>query len=177
MCSSALLELGRCAQKHRLDRQIQPTEAKNRAAARLSQVGCAERVISWREQRTNRYLITWPGCALQGERGISTLCAYRQVACDFAPLRVIWRRATKTAIFRATGWLSARRIISPPRHEGGLEKRDAAPADRVHALAMMCPFEPAEKRALLEAPHAMERVSTLVRCWEISTVGQGSNPD
>jgi Lon protease-like protein len=37
----------------------------------------------------------------------------------------------------------------------------------------MCPFEPAEKQALLEAPSWMERVSTLVALLEISTVGQG----
>ena len=49
-----------------------------------------------------------------------------------------------------------------------------APAESlVNALAMMCPFEPAEKQALLEAPSWTERVSTLVALLEISTVGQG----
>jgi hypothetical protein len=49
-----------------------------------------------------------------------------------------------------------------------------APAESlVNALAMMCPFEPAEKQALLEAPSWPERVSTLVALLEISTTGQG----
>jgi len=50
-----------------------------------------------------------------------------------------------------------------------------APAESlVNALAMMCPFEPAEKQALLEAPNWTDRVSTLVALLEISTAGQGS---
>ena len=50
----------------------------------------------------------------------------------------------------------------------------SAPAESlVNALAMMCPFEPAEKQALLEAPSWLERVSTLVALLEIATANQG----
>jgi len=51
----------------------------------------------------------------------------------------------------------------------------APPESLVNALAMMCPFEPAEKQALLEAPSWVERVATLVTLLEISTApGPGS---
>jgi Lon protease-like protein len=38
---------------------------------------------------------------------------------------------------------------------------------------MLCPFEPAEKQALLEAPGWQERVSTLVALLEMSAAASG----
>jgi hypothetical protein len=38
----------------------------------------------------------------------------------------------------------------------------------VNALAMLCPFAPAEKQALLEAPGWPERVDTLVALLEMA---------
>jgi hypothetical protein len=37
----------------------------------------------------------------------------------------------------------------------------------INALAMMCPFDPAEKQALLEAGSVQERASTLIALLEI----------
>jgi Lon protease-like protein len=37
----------------------------------------------------------------------------------------------------------------------------------------MCPFEPAEKQALLEAPSFSERASTLVAILEMAGAGAG----
>jgi hypothetical protein len=37
----------------------------------------------------------------------------------------------------------------------------------INALAMMCPFDPAEKQALLEATNVPERASTLITLLEI----------
>jgi Lon protease-like protein len=45
----------------------------------------------------------------------------------------------------------------------------SAPAETlVNALAMLCPFAPAEKQALLEAPGWPERVDTLVALLEMA---------
>ena len=50
----------------------------------------------------------------------------------------------------------------------------SAPSEAlVNALSMMCPFDPAEKQALLEAPTLNERVSTLVALLEMSGGGAG----
>jgi len=40
---------------------------------------------------------------------------------------------------------------------------------------MLCPFEPAEKQALLEAPSWPERVNTLLALLEMASVSSGSN--
>ena len=52
----------------------------------------------------------------------------------------------------------------------------APPETLVNALAMLCPFEPAEKQALVEAPGWSERVDTLVALLEMSaTPAPGNN--
>ena len=52
----------------------------------LSQVGCAGRIISYRETEDNRYLITLAGiCRFRVTEEMPALSPYRQVACDFAP--------------------------------------------------------------------------------------------
>ncbi|MCH8858414.1 MAG: hypothetical protein IID54_02400, partial [Proteobacteria bacterium] len=38
----------------------------------------------------------------------------------------------------------------------------------VNALSMICPFEPAEKQALLEAPGLKERAETLIALLELA---------
>ena len=44
----------------------------------------------------------------------------------------------------------------------------------VVTLAMVCPFEPAEKQALLEAPSDAERASTLLTLLQMGAAGAGS---
>ena len=41
----------------------------------------------------------------------------------------------------------------------------------VNALAMMCPFDPAEKQALLEAQSFQDRASTLMALLEMGEAG------
>jgi hypothetical protein len=162
---------------NRLVGMIQPAESEETVLRpKLSQVGCAGRIISWRETEDNRYLITLAGvCRFRVKEEISTLSAYRQVACDFAPF------ASDLAQGDAEGEFPRERLLSALKDY--LSNRDmkadwksvmSAPAESlVNALAMMCPFEPAEKQALLEAPGWKDRVSTLVALLEISTAGHG----
>jgi Lon protease-like protein len=50
----------------------------------------------------------------------------------------------------------------------------SAPAEAlVNALAMMCPFDPAGKQALLEAPALAERAATLIALLEMSGTQSG----
>jgi Lon protease-like protein len=162
---------------NRLIGMIQPTESEETVLRpKLSQVGCAGRIISWRETEDNRYLITLAGlCRFRVKEEISVLSAYRQVACDFASF------AGDLAQDDGPGDFPRERLLAALKDY--LSRRDmkadwksvmSAPAESlVNALAMMCPFEPAEKQALLEAPGWTDRVSTLVALLEISTAGQG----
>jgi len=46
----------------------------------------------------------------------------------------------------------------------------------VVTLAMVCPFEPVEKQALLEAPDDAERGATLLTLLQMGAAGQGLPP-
>jgi uncharacterized protein len=161
----------------RLIGMIQPVESEDTVLRpRLSQVGCAGRIISWRESEDNRYLITLAGlCRFRVKEEVSSLSAYRQLACDFAPFAADLAQGADDDDFPRERLLSALRdYLSRRDMKADWKSVMTAPAESlVNALAMMCPFEPAEKQALLEAPSWIERVSTLVALLEISTAGQG----
>jgi hypothetical protein len=161
----------------RLIGMIQPVESEETMLRpKLSQVGCAGRIISWRETEDNRYLITLAGlCRFRVKQEISVLSAYRQVACDFASFAGDLAQDAEDGDFPRERLLSALKdYLSRRDMKADWKSVTSAPAESlVNALAMMCPFEPAEKQALLEAPSWTERVSTLVALLEISTAGHG----
>jgi Lon protease-like protein len=162
---------------NRLVGMIQPTESEESVLRpKLSQVGCAGRIISWRETDDNRYLITLAGlCRFRVKEEISALSGYRQVACDFAPFAGDLAQDEGEDDFPRDRLLTALKdYLSRRDMKADWKSVMSAPAESlVNALSMMCPFEPAEKQALLEAPNWMERVSTLVALLEIATAGQG----
>jgi len=165
---------------NRLIGMIQPAESEDTVLRpKLSQVGCAGRIISWRENEDNRYLITLAGlCRFRVRQEISVLSAYRQVACDFKPFAADLAQSSEDGEFPRERLLTALKdYLSRRDMKADWKSVMSAPAESlVNALAMMCPFEPAEKQALLEAPNWIDRVSTLVALLEISTAGQGQGP-
>ena len=130
---------------------------------KLSQIGCAGRIISYRETEDNRYLITLAGvCRFRVKEEIPVLSPYRQVACDFSPFAA-------DLVQSEAGEFPRDRLLAALKHY--LSHRDmkadwksvmtAPPESLVNALAMMCPFEPAEKQALLEVATGAELASAL----------------
>ena len=163
---------------NRLIGMIQPTESEETVLRpKLSQIGCAGRIVSYRETEDNRYLITLDGiCRFRVKEEISTLSAYRQVACDFAPFATDLAQSEEGDFPRERLLQALKDYLSRRDLKADWKSVMSAPAESlVNALAMMCPFEPAEKQALLEAPSWMERVTTLVTLLEIASApGPGS---
>ena len=156
----------------RLIGMIQPTESEDSVLRpKLSQIGCAGRVISYRETEDNRYLITLEGvCRFRVKEEISALSAYRQVACDFAPFAGDLAQSEDGDFPRERLLQALKDYLSRREMKADWKSVMTAPAESlVNALAMMCPFEPAEKQALLEAPSWLERVTTLVTLLEIAS--------
>src|SRR5690348_14541877 len=161
---------------NRLVGMIQPTESEeNVLKPKLSDVGCAGRIISFRETEDNRYLITLAGvCRFRVKEEIPVLSPYRQVAADFSPF-------ASDLVQSEDGDFPRERLLVALKHY--LSRRDmkadwksvmtAPPESLVNALAMMCPFEPAEKQALLEAPSWVERVTTLLALLEMAGTTPG----
>ena len=74
-------------QGDRLIGMIQPTEHEDTTLKpKLSQVGCAGKIIAFRETDDNRYLITLQGlCRFRLNGEMDTATAWRAGFCDFAP--------------------------------------------------------------------------------------------
>jgi Lon protease-like protein len=155
---------------------IQPAENPDAVLKpKLSAVGAAGRIVSFRETDDNRYLITLAGLCrfrLKGEvtGEAQSEMPYRVGLCDFSPF------AGDMAEDGGAGDFPRHRLLDALKHY--LNHRDlqadwksvasAPPEALVNALAMMCPFEPAEKQALLEAPSFDERAATLVAILEMA---------
>ncbi len=153
---------------------IQPTQHEDKVLKpALSAIGCVGRITSYRETEDGRYLITLTGvCRFRVAEELQTAAPYRRVKADFAPFTDDLVAASENDFPRdrllsaLKDYLSRRDLKADWRSVMG-----AAPETLVNALAMLCPFEPAEKQALLEAPSWLERVDTLVTLLEMSNAG------
>ena len=130
----------------------------------LYRVGCLGRLSSFSETDDGRLLITLTGLArFSIASAIDMRRGYRRVIGDFSRYRADLNEPDDTAIDR-DGLLNAlrgyfvRRGVDP-----NWEAINRLPDDAlVVTLAMVCPFEPIEKQALLEAPSEAERAETLL---------------
>jgi Lon protease-like protein len=150
---------------------IQPSEPEEHSLTpALSQVGCLGRITSFKESEDHRYQITLTGvCRFRVAEELVVDTPYRQVLPDYS------RFAGDLALNEESD-LPRERLMAALKNY--LARRDlkadwhsvmnAPPEHLVNALAMLCPFEPAEKQALLEAPGWNERVATLVALLEMS---------
>ncbi len=131
----------------------------------LYQVGCLGRIVTFSETEDGRYLITLAGIVrfrilteLAMRRG------YRVVAPDYAPY---WSDvdppAMPLAIDRAGLLAALRAYFVQQGYEVDWEAVTAMSDEAlVTTLSAACPFEPAEKQALLEAGGHGERAASLL---------------
>lgn len=162
----------------RLIGMIQPAEHEDRILTpALSKVGCAGRITSFRETEDARVLITLTGvCRFEVAEQLAVTTSYRQIRPNYA------RFLGDLVADSATDFPRDRLMVALKSY---LSRRDlkadwrsvmeAPPEILVNALVMLCPFEPAEKQALVEAPSWPERVDTLVAILEMSAAAQPEN--
>src|SRR6266566_3538809 len=158
---------------HRLIGMIQPDPAhpgpENKPT--LYKIGCVGRITQFAETGDGRYLLQLTGVArfrIVGELTVAT--AYRQCRVDFTPFvddftaRKGEEQVDRKAVLAAlTAFLKANNLKADWQ---GIEN---APNEAlVNALAMMSPYDPAEKQAMLEAPDLKTRAEILIAVTEIS---------
>jgi uncharacterized protein len=145
--------------------QPDPTAAATPNGPGLYRIGCLGRLSAFSETDDGRFLITLTGlirfemaAELEPRRG------YRRARGDFARFSddlVLEPRpigVEREALLAALRGYFARREL-----EANWDAIRRIPDDiLVVTLAMMCPFEPAEKQALLEAPSEAERAAALL---------------
>jgi Lon protease-like protein len=158
---------------HRMIGMIQPDPAHPAPPERpnLYKVGCAGRITQIAETGDGRYLMQLTGVAryrIIQELPVAT--AYRQCVVDYMPFiddftaRKGEERVDRKAVLAAlTQYLKANNL------KADWEGIESAPNEAlVNALAMMSPYDPAEKQAMLEAPDLKTRAEILIAVTEIA---------
>jgi len=164
----------------RLVGMIQPRESKiGHASPRLQTIGCAGRLTAFSETEDGRYMITLSG--------ISRFRVLEEVD-GFSP----YRRCK-------VSWAGFDRDRGPVERDPNLDRKKFFPTLRaffeaedlrtewdsleeaedellINSLSMLCPFDPEDKQALLEAPSLETRRETLVTLIEFALRG-GANED
>jgi hypothetical protein len=158
----------------RLIGMIQPTEHEDKTLKpQLSSVGCAGRITAYRETDDGRYLITLTGvCRFRWTEELVADSAFRQVRADFARFAGDLAMAEDSDFPRERLLTALKLYLSRRDMKADWQSVMSAPPETlVNALSMLCPFEPTEKQALLEARGWEERVAILVALLEMSGIG------
>ncbi|MBV9261553.1 MAG: LON peptidase substrate-binding domain-containing protein [Pseudolabrys sp.] len=157
---------------HRMIGMIQPdaTQAGNVTYPRLYRVGCAGRITQFAESGDGRYLIELTGVArFRVEEELKVLTAYRQCRVTFAPFADDFiARKGEGLVNRAELIDTLRDFLKVNNLKADWEGIENAPNEAlVNALAMVSPYGPPEKQALLEAPDLKTRAEILVAVTKI----------
>jgi Lon protease-like protein len=158
---------------NRMIGMVQPAENENLTLKpALCAVGCTGRLTGFRETEDGRYLITLTGiCRFRMVDELKVSTPFRQITADYRSFGEDLNPPVDTAeAFPRSRLVSALKTYLVHRDmQADWESMANAPAEAlVNALAMLCPFEPAEKQALLEAADWTERVKTLIALLEMS---------
>ena len=159
---------------------IQPqTEEAGDAAPALYRIGCAGRIVSFSETDDGRYLITLSGlCRFQVADEIATTRGYRRVVPDWAPFAADMEDEAPPALDRARLMKAVEAYFKAQGLSADWEAIKNTPDSRLLvALAMVCPFGPSEKQALLESADATRRAETLIALMEMAAITPPSAED
>lgn len=144
----------------------------------LYRVGCLGRLSSFSETDDGRFLITLTGLArftIASE--IDMRRGYRRVIGDFSRFRADMNDSQDAEIDREATLSALREYFVRRGVEPNWDAINRLPDEAlVVTLAMVCPFEPIEKQALLEAPSEAERAETLLALLRMGAAEPGGPP-
>ena len=157
---------------HRLIGMIQPDATGKGPADKppLYTIGCVGRITQLAESGDGRYLLELTGVArFKIEEEIKALTSYRQCRVTFAPFADDFiARKGENEVDRDEVVSALRDFLKANNLKADWEGIEDAPNEAlVNALAMMSPYGPAEKQALLEAPDLKSRAEILVAVTKI----------
>jgi Lon protease-like protein len=158
--------------------QPNPAEPPGPNGPALYRVGCLGRLSAFSETEDGRLLITLTGIIryrvaveLAMRRG------YRRVRADYAGFAEDLDLAARPALDRARLERALRAYFRARGIDANWQAvKDTPDAALVTTLCMICPFEPREKQALLEAPTLDARAAMLLALIEMGAHG-GPGPE
>jgi Lon protease-like protein len=163
---------------HRVIGMIQPDESvSHNDTPGLLPIGCAGRITQLAETGDGHYLMTLTGIArFRILEEIPAMTPYRQCRVDFSDFRSDFTpRMGENAVDRDSVLRTLRDFAEVNQLQIDWNSIHDAPNEAlVNALAMMSPYGPREKQALLEAPDLKARAEVLVAITEVE-LARGKN--
>jgi hypothetical protein len=163
---------------NRIIGMIQPRASAEDGAPALYEVGCLGRITDYRETEDGRILVALVGVSrfrVAAELDRPTL--YRQVMADYHGFQ---HDRDEPAALSAVSRSSLEDVLQTYLDAQGLAAdwdavKGADDESLVTTLACVCPFDPAEKQALLEAENLSQRATTLTTLMTFAQ-GPGTSP-
>lgn len=136
--------------------------------------GCIGRISAHKELEDGRYLLSLTGvCRFRVVRELPLRKGYRRAEADYEPFACDLSHPDldkfRDRVLNAFATYLQRRNLSTDWEAIG-----KAPSDELFAtIAMICPFAPNEKQALMEAPDPKSRAELLAALLEMDAGGTG----
>jgi Lon protease-like protein len=163
----------------RLIGMIQPNQPQDDNRGRGSaanppvyRTGCAGRITAFTEADDGRYLITLTGVSrFRVAEELPLLSGYRRIVPDWAAFARDLEADEPADFDRERLARGLRAFFSQQGLKADWEAIEKAPIEHlVTSIAMMCPFPPSEKQALLEAADLGERARLLATLVEMAAI-------
>ena len=138
----------------------------------LYRTGCAGRIVSMSETEDGRYLVTLAGiCRFNVSAEVEGRRGYRRVTPDFAAWAGDLDREA-TIINDRKRLIGALKTYFRINHiEADWEGIEETSDDKLlTTLAMVCPFDPSEKQALLECKTCSDRAKAMTTLLEMAAL-------
>jgi uncharacterized protein len=167
---------------HRLIGMIQPdvTHSPDEERPVLFRVGCVGRITQLAETGDGRYILELTGVSrFRVVEEMTVLTAYRQCKVDYFPfLDDFTARKGEDAVDREALLSVLSDFLDANNLKVDWEGIESAPNEAlVNALAMMSPYGPAEKQAMLEAPDLKIRAEILIAITQIDLAKKRTSGD
>lgn len=160
----------------RLIGMVQPYDAPGKAGA-LHAIGCAGRLTAFSETEDGRYMVTLSGASrFRITSEVEGFAPYRRCEVSWAGFeRDLGPNEADSGFDRPVFMDLLNRFFEDQGLSTDWESLADAEAELlINSLSMLCPFEPEDKQALLEAPSLQTRRETLVTLIEFSLRGGGT---
>ena len=161
--------------QHRLIGMIQPVVMpEGKSCGRLHHIGCAGRVISFQETEDGRYLITLGGVSrFRFRKEREGFTPYTRADVEWDSFERDLGRCEADHRFDRSKFLNllSRFFAAAQLSSDWDSLKEADEELLINSLSMLCPFDPEEKQALLEAPTLENRRETLVMLMEFALAG------
>ena len=164
----------------RLIGMIQPRNGQMSGDPKLHTIGCAGRLTAFSETEDGRYMITLSGVSrYRVLEEIDGFTPYRRCKVSWSGFeRDLGSTERDPGLNRDTFFPALRSFFEAEDLRTDWESLEEAEDELlINSLSMLCPFEPEDKQALLEAPSLETRRETLVTLIQFALRGGVAGED